>query len=346
MAQPAYVRCRDMFGTANLRHGDPATRTVFDAIYTPFRRDERWGVFEASRDTVEACIDYREPHYHLMYQKPIYPDSAINVPLAPEDRYIYGGRFNPHYGHYLVESIPRLWRIAREGLAGRKILMHGEGDPTGWLQLDHVRTTWEGLGLTQDDFAHFDYPVRIRELTVPLPSLQQQTFAHPVFGELCRKIGQSVLGTLAERPINTTPVYLSKTRLGSGVNVVVGEDVVEQRLAAEGFDIIHPQELSLREQIALFDERSVILGTAGSAFHTSVFSSRPSRQIAISPINSVNSNYVLFDKLSYTETEQYYQIGTHDIGGNEHFLTRRKLADPIVAAENLIRITRDGPQED
>ncbi|MGN7124970.1 glycosyltransferase family 61 protein [Methylorubrum thiocyanatum] len=345
MSKPALVRCRETFGTVNLRHGDPATRTAFDVIYTPFRRNERWGIFDERKKAIEACIDYREPHYQLMYQAPIYPDGIVNIPWAPHERYIYGGRFNPHYGHYLVESLPRLWRLAREGLAGRKIIMHGEGDLTWWFSYDHVRTAWGGLGLSQDDFVHFDHPVKIRELTIPLPSLQQQTYAHPVYGELCRKIGQSIIEVDSARARNTTPVFLSKTKLSGGVNIIVGEDIVEEKLAAEGVDIVHPQDLSLQEQIALFSDRETIVGTAGSAFHTSVFSSRPSRQIALSPIHSINANYVLFDKLALTETEQYYQVGSYDIGGDERFLTRRKLADPEVAAADLIGIIRDGPQE-
>jgi capsular polysaccharide biosynthesis protein len=156
------------------------------------------------------------------------------------------------------------------------------------------------LGLTPNDFVFFDRPVRIRKLIVPRPSFQQQAFAHRVYGELCRRAGRALLGDAPVRP-DPRPVWLSKTRLSAGVRRWNNEGEVEGVLEKFGVEIAYPEQMTFQEQVRLFASRSVICGTAGSAFHTSIFAPNRGRRVLIHPAPVINSNFRLFDALSGDE---------------------------------------------
>ncbi len=60
--------------------------------------------------------------------------------------------------------------------------------------------------------------------------------------------------------------------------LMVNEEAVAQKLAAEGFAIIRPHNMSARQQIEAFSAADVVVGAAGSAMFNSVFS-RPGTRI-------------------------------------------------------------------
>ncbi len=65
-------------------------------------------------------------------------------------------------------------------------------------------------------------------------------------------------------------IYVSRSRLSRQTSSPVLEDVLEENLKAEGYDIVYPEALALREQMAVYHGAGTILGTSGSALHLAV----------------------------------------------------------------------------
>ena len=65
-----------------------------------------------------------------------------------------------------------------------------------------------------------------------------------------------------------TPIYLSRTRFEKSTTTIVNEDRLEMIVAETyGAKVVYPDKLTLRRAIQLFNEHSVFIGVAGSAFH-------------------------------------------------------------------------------
>lgn len=62
-------------------------------------------------------------------------------------------------------------------------------------------------------------------------------------------------------------IYLSRSRLPTYKRHILGEIQIEQYLAANGWQIVYPEELSVRDQIEVLKHARVISGNAGTAFH-------------------------------------------------------------------------------
>jgi hypothetical protein len=119
-------------------------------------------------------------------------------------------------------------------------------------------------------------PVLIRNLFIPLPTL----YLRHSFSVLHRQALRSVLPVLFrdmslssadESPLPSVQegkkIYLSRARLPSNKRKVINEEKLEGLLVAQGWEIIHPQLLSIRQQLIKLAEAQVVAGCLGSAFH-------------------------------------------------------------------------------
>jgi hypothetical protein len=72
-------------------------------------------------------------------------------------------------------------------------------------------------------------------------------------------------------PLIDQPVYISRRMLSSQSRQVVNERLLEDILIDNGFGVIYPERLSIREQIRVFARHRTIVTTVGSAAHGILF---------------------------------------------------------------------------
>lgn len=295
-------------------------------------------MFDAHDRIVEPTVDRWMPERGPMNQALESDRRAgeIDDALPNGPTYLYAGRLTAHFGHFITESLCRLWPLIGGRREGMKILFHGPGDLDVWWAIPHVRDILAALRIGRKDVIHLDAPVRVPSLIVPGPSFTQQAGAHRAYGRLCRAIGQDFLaGRDVER--SGRPIYLSKTRLPEGVRRIVNEDVVEAAMAAAGVEIAHPQELSLRDQIALIAGRVAITGTVGSAHHLSLFTPDGRRFEMLSPDPELNANFFIIDALAGNRARYHHPAETPKLQpDNPTFLVYQALSDPEGVAHELL----------
>ncbi len=256
---------------------------------------------------------------------------------APEAMYFYGGKIHPHYGHFLLSTFSRFWPLIKYGKPKCKILMHEETEPAHWFSFPHVAYCFAKLGLAPADFVKFDYPVRIERLVVAHPSFEEEHFAHAAFARLGNAIGRLALRDI-EIQDNPRPVYLSKSRLKSGVWRFVNEAELAANLSRHGVDVVFPEQLSLDAQIGLFSERRVLIGSMASFFHTSIFSSTRPILIGINHQRSALSNYTLSDAVNGIDGRYFYpHDGVRYAEPGSGFSMNCHIENPVGVAEDIMR---------
>jgi len=130
---------------------------------------------------------------------------------------------------------------------------------------------------------------------------------------------------------------------------VLNEPELDAALRERGWEVIHPEQLALAEQIRLFHTRDVICGLAGSAFHTAIFAGPRGRRIVLSVEDQVNSNFHLFDLLMGRPSEYYRvedvalveDLGPDHVGTDaQRFARTYAFGDPAALADALTRLIR------
>jgi capsular polysaccharide biosynthesis protein len=76
-------------------------------------------------------------------------------------------------------------------------------------------------------------------------------------------------------------IYLSRRLLNRRLRRLSNDAAVERRLARRGFAIVHPQHMSLVDQINAAGGADIVAGVDGSALHLSAFMRPGSRMLVL-----------------------------------------------------------------
>lgn len=327
------TRCTENWGNAALMHGDPPASTYYNVIYMPYSAGNRWGLYDQGGNIIEQSVDFRGPERELRNQviTPIgnhSPDAQIIAPC------IYGGYINYHFGHFLVNTLSRLWPYYRRNVR-LKIIFHG--DAVTALSWPFARIILGALNIDWSIIESPKEPVLLKEVIVPSTSFIEQEAVYSIFGDLCRQIFHN-LG-IDTASVNTRDVaYVSKTKLSSGVGRFANEEVLEEQMRSAGVEILYPETLEFKEQLQRVIEHRTLIGTTGSFFHNTAFSPIPRHFVCLNPIPNINTNFVMIDKISNCNAEYFYPPEVKYKHGQDNFITQAEVSDMKAVAQQLLEL--------
>jgi hypothetical protein len=190
---------------------------------------------------------------------------APNAPEVPAraitGQTLYLGVCHNHYGHFLTETLSRLWFL----------------EPGGARRFDHVlifppadelpgfvREVFAWLGIA-DQLLLLHKPTVLTQVWVPEPAVQLPSHVHRQVARLPR-----LFAPQQNEPQTCQPLFISRSGLPltGHARVVIGERAVEAALERSGARIFHPQRHSVAEQVHAFRRHRVIVSFAGTALHT------------------------------------------------------------------------------
>jgi len=218
------------------------------------------GVFDADGGYVLEAVLWRGRPLMLEPEPPAEVEHLAG-------RWIWGGVLLNHFGHFLTESTGRLWAL--DSVAGKVdgiVFVPKREDAD-----DGAAVGMQAYHRLFFDLAKVDVPIRIvtRPTRVDLLEVPGQGFG----------IGPMAAGTAAFRafmaarfardiaPVGGERLYVSRSGLSAQKGGILWETRLEEMLAAEGYEIYHPQKHSLADQIARYKGARQIVALDGSALH-------------------------------------------------------------------------------
>jgi hypothetical protein len=207
----------------------------------------------------------------------------------------------------LLSTLSRYWLGLEADLSRYKILCHSAFSPEEWWACTFIQEIFGALGLSVNNFVAFTTPTRINTVIVPRSSAEENTYVHSVYSKWCNRVGRSLIEGWDIKP-NPTPIWFSKTKLTLGTQGLVNEADIVSRLSDKGIEIVHPQELTVANQVKLYATRPVIMGAVGSVFHASALWPPKAKLVCVKTYRDVNSNYAIADlsnrnNVSYLDAE-------------------------------------------
>ena len=183
-------------------------------------------------------------------------------------RWMFAGIGRHHFGHFLVETLIRLWAAGyyREELDGIVVIPNRGVDFS--LAID--RRFGPFLSLLTDGLAvHLPkHPTRYETLLLPSPGFGPLGWitGTPVFR---REIRARVAARIG--PQGSDNVYISRTILHKDDKLVDQEAKIEAVMRKAGYDIFHPEQHSIADQLSRYMSAKTLVGAEGSAFHLAPF---------------------------------------------------------------------------
>ena len=230
---------------------------------------QQGGVIDDRDRFVDAAVHWRRGRPLLL------PPATVPAAQATlRGSWLWGGVLLNHFGHFLTESTPRLWALPElEGQIDGIVFLHKRnGEPT-----EFHRTF---LKLLQCDLPIEVAlaPTRVERLHVPGQGfgLGRITIGTPKFRQLfTERFARDIAPEGPER------LYISRSALGPKRGGALGESLLEEHLAREGYEIFHPQQNRLETQIARYRAAQRIIALDGSALHLAAFVGSNAQRVAM-----------------------------------------------------------------
>jgi capsular polysaccharide biosynthesis protein len=272
----------------------PFQKEYRDVIYTPYVRIEhnkRYGcLYNRDGQRIEhSCL--KQDKKYLVKDAISYSGTKDLETFAGNT--IYLGIILGHYGHFLLETISRWWSLIDRLQDFDYYLFHLPNPKI--LEKSWVKELLALAGIEREKIIYFEKPTKIQSVFVPEASLQIGSHIFKQYREVC----QHLISLIDLTKIQTTdrPLYLSRRLLNRGARKVAGEELLEDLLLRNGFHVVHPQFLSIEEQIYLINRHEHIVGIVGSAMHNLVFSLSAKTVTYIASENNLPPSYIMLDKL-------------------------------------------------
>lgn len=237
-----------------------------DATVIPSYRDssnkvDRGGIINCKGRVEKKSLLYRN------FSQIIFPPSAPRRTIKKiNETHIYAGFLFNHFGHFILESLARIWTARK--VPDIPIVWAAAGDLNNWQ-----REICEMLGIA-GRVRTLEVPMCFRKLLLPDVGYRIQDYIHPDHAKFLAAYSPS----LNEK--RGPPLWLSRSALRAE-QAIDGEDEFENELNKRGWDIVHPEQLSVTKQLALIANASVVAGVEGSALHAVLLVERLSGPLVV-----------------------------------------------------------------
>ncbi len=200
------------------------------------------------------------------------PNSSFTAPVREINEPIYhADTDHPEvFGHVLLEAIPALW--AKDLIGERNIKI-----ATSVKMNKSYASMFQALDIKDKDICYLDSPVKSDKTFVSSKIIQRRKYIDPISHNLFERVKNRLI--IESRIFSPERVYISRSKVPG--RELVNELEVEELFRSKGFAIIHPQELSIYDQINIFSSAKLIAGVGGSAMHNTLFSASDAKVLIV-----------------------------------------------------------------
>ena len=192
-----------------------------------------------------------------------------DLPLSPAG--VYGGIFFNHFGHYLTESLGRLWAVNDAALRHLPIYVHPLWGKINLKNSDGYHAiSLAALGIDLVRIVFIQGPLTIERLFVPTLQFwfRQYGLLNPRFLSFLAHGERYIAATTQDSASLPKKLYVSRTRWDRARGIVAGEADFEAFLRDHDYTPIYPESMTLRDQLAHYAAAEFIIFAEGSALHS------------------------------------------------------------------------------
>ena len=181
---------------------------------------------------------------------------------------VFAGVLYHHFGHTLVDTFARLWYLVEHPDFEKAVFVDcpfefaSDFDPFSLIDL---------MGFPREKFEIITHPTQFRSVTVPDEAFFPFSGWAPQFAEPFRLIRDHI------EPANVEKLYFSRRAYQQAddgdlfKSQILNEEYYESFFERRGFEVVHPEQLPLREQIALVAGAKELVSTLGTMTHLLLF---------------------------------------------------------------------------
>jgi hypothetical protein len=249
-------------------------------------------VYDGQNELVRSSLGFSEGDFTPLDPDRIAPERRDGA--QPVRRAVYGGTLYSILGHFLFETVARLWHGVdfapryRIGRGSLPVVFHpwpGQ-ELSALLRNPLYRQILAALGIRPGDIVLATVDLKVETLYYPSPLSVYHVTLHPMMGIVLDHLvaqlqaRRSALARLISRKPPRTRIFLSRSRWAVHRRVS-NEPALEALFRAQGFTIVHPQKLAPGELVELLQDAEIVASTDGSQAHLVAFCRPGTRTVLV-----------------------------------------------------------------
>lgn len=276
------------------------------------------GIFSSHARHLSELSDQRADRKILWPKRALHQYLKDGLEISSET-VIYGGSLYSHFGYFLLESLARSYFFASLPELDRvPIIFYGDGDGVkDLLGLAFVKGVMEEVGISPARVRLATRSVRYNTiLSMPMTFHDEVSFSaqqgHWMKAAASRAYSQRQ-GAIRNESLQTRSgrAFISRSAISSGSSIAVNAEEADEVMRQEGFDVLYPEKLPIREQIEIFRRYQLVAGMPSSFFHLKMISCTDTRCAFLVPASGdgIASNFLNIDEaLGYEDIYLPFQV--------------------------------------
>lgn len=257
-------------------------QSILGGVILPFSVDNQGGVCRLDGSFVEDS-KYKGDWLKLGGK---YSFDLERCP-ACEEKVIFLGFCIEHWGHFLVDCLGRSWILCDERYKDYKIaflLKHGRKLQGNFLEFFSL------LGIDRNRFIYIDQPTKFSEVLVP-----ECCYLDRPENEHYRDAFDKIVENFRTKNPVPEKVYFSRLKLKKAQRTELGELDIQRQFAANGYEVLYPETLSLKRQIEIFQHSKSVACVNGTIPLNGLFA-KPSIDLIV--LNKMSLNHANLTRVS------------------------------------------------
>lgn len=208
--------------------------------------------------------------------------TSTNIPEI-EHTVLFGGIFYNNFGHFLLESLGRLWAYEYVKELDPYMLFYAPWvPPQDYLEKqNYAYQVLSGFNIPLKRVFFVDHIAKIKKIIIPSQKYGYEYCKNPdsIFLKFVNSFKFPQI--IPKGFENADKIYVSRSKIPAGAGKPIGEKFFEEYLLSNGYKIFHPERYSLYQQLSLYSKAKKLIFCDGGALHACILLPKLEAEVAV-----------------------------------------------------------------
>ncbi len=181
---------------------------------------------------------------------------------------VYCGRMIGQWGHFLLETITRLWFFLEHDDPSYEYILIVRENTNPPVQ-DNFLEFFRLLGIS-DRLRFLSVPTQFETVLIPERSFQYKRFLSPRYKSIIDRVVRNACRYSLEMGY-PDKIFLSRSSFPKAQRTEIGLSYLDHYFQNNGYELLHPEKLRLMQLICMFSRASCLATESGTVAHNILF---------------------------------------------------------------------------
>lgn len=249
---------------------------------------------------------------------------------------VYCGYLARQWGHFLIESVSRLWYCFEDHTDIDKFIFITDSNASTDIS-GNYKEFLELLGIWKK-VELINHPIEYKKVYIPELGYSRKNYYSEEYLHIFNHVTEQALIKCSLQD-SAKRVFLSRGRFSKAKKMEVGLELLDHYFETNGYKLLYPEQLSLSNMIYYLNNAEICAAESGSLPHNFLFLQYNKNCVIIerqTTVNEIQANIDLIRDLNVTYIDGHFTIYPVTAGYGPFFIAYTSCFDNYTRSKNYI----------